>query len=76
MSVHTPSLVGAGRLGRTLSALWAREQVFQVQDLLTTRAESARAAGRSGLAHRKRSLHFELCQLSALAPRLAGHPPS
>ena len=40
----TLNLLGAGRVGRTLGALWSRKQVFQVQDLLTSSAESAQAA--------------------------------
>lgn len=42
----TLNLIGAGRVGQTLAHLWAQAGVFAVQDVLTTRAESAQAACR------------------------------
>ena len=42
----TLNLIGAGRLGQTLAHLWTRAGVLVVQDVLTTRTESAQAACR------------------------------
>ena len=44
MPMTTINLLGAGRVGRTLATLWARHGVFEIQDVLTTRPESAHAA--------------------------------
>jgi hypothetical protein len=40
----TLNLVGAGRVGRTLAALWLRAGVFTLGDVLTRSAESAAQA--------------------------------
>ncbi len=40
----TLNLVGAGRVGRTLATLWARQGVFEIQDVLTSHLESAQQA--------------------------------
>lgn len=42
--MNTLNLIGAGRLGRTLGALWHRHGVFRVQAVLTRNIETARAA--------------------------------
>jgi predicted short-subunit dehydrogenase-like oxidoreductase (DUF2520 family) len=38
------TIVGAGRVGRTLGALWKRAGIFAIQDVLTKSAETARSA--------------------------------
>lgn len=40
----TLNLVGCGRVGKTLGYLWQQHQTLQIQDVLTTSAESAKAA--------------------------------
>src|SRR5688572_15193549 len=35
------NVIGAGKLGRTLAGLWAKHNVFAVQDLVTEHATSA-----------------------------------
>lgn len=40
----TLNLIGAGRVGQTLARLWHAQQVFQIQDVLTTSLASAQAA--------------------------------
>lgn len=40
----TLNLMGAGRVGRTLATLWARQGVFEVQDVLTSSLASAQEA--------------------------------
>lgn len=40
----TLNLVGCGRVGKTLAYLWHQHQTLQIQDVLTTSAESAQAA--------------------------------
>ena len=40
----TLNLVGSGRVGKTLGRLWRQADVLQVQDVLTTSADSAQAA--------------------------------
>ncbi len=42
--IRTLNLVGAGRVGRTLATLWARQGVFKIQDVLTSRLASAQEA--------------------------------
>lgn len=42
--MKTLSVIGCGRVGKTLSQLWARSSVFAIQDLLDHRLENARAA--------------------------------
>lgn len=44
LPVTTLNLVGAGRVGRTLATRWARHGVFEIQDVLTSRPESASEA--------------------------------
>jgi len=41
---RTLSLIGAGRVGRTLAALWSRQGIFRVQDVLARTPVSTRAA--------------------------------
>jgi predicted short-subunit dehydrogenase-like oxidoreductase (DUF2520 family) len=42
--MKTLNIIGAGRVGRTLGALWQRHGAFVLQDVLTGRPESAHAA--------------------------------
>ncbi len=43
----TLNLIGAGRVGRTLATLWARQGVFEIQDVLTNSLASAQDACRT-----------------------------
>ncbi len=43
--MKTLNIIGAGRVGRTLAALWQQQGVFVIQDVLNRALESARAAG-------------------------------
>ena len=42
--MKTLNIIGAGRVGRTLAALWQRQNHFEIQDVLNRTAESARHA--------------------------------
>lgn len=42
--MKTLNVIGAGRVGRTLAALWSRSRTFEVQDVLARTARSSRAA--------------------------------
>ena len=42
--VSTLNIIGAGKLGRTLGRLWARNGIFNVQDVMAARTNSAAAA--------------------------------
>src|SRR5687768_16645472 len=42
--MKTLNVIGAGRVGRTLAALWHRQQVFAVQDVLDGTLDGARSA--------------------------------
>ncbi|QDL53212.1 Rossmann-like and DUF2520 domain-containing protein [Rhodoferax aquaticus] len=44
MQTQTLNIVGAGRVGQTLAHLWHQHGVFTVQDVLTTRPDTAQAA--------------------------------
>ena len=44
MTLKTLNLVGAGRVGQTLAHLWHAQQVFTIQDVLTTSLASAQSA--------------------------------
>lgn len=41
---RTLTIIGAGKVGRTLGRLWASNQTFQIQDVLNRSLESARRA--------------------------------
>lgn len=43
-SMTTLNIIGAGRLGRTLAALWREHEVFAVRDVLNRSVQSARNA--------------------------------
>jgi predicted short-subunit dehydrogenase-like oxidoreductase (DUF2520 family) len=42
--MKTLNIIGAGRVGRTLAALWKRARVFSIQDVLSGTPHGARAA--------------------------------
>src|SRR5687768_1113949 len=42
--MKTLNVIGAGRVGRTLAALWRQKQVFTVQDVLDGMPEGGRSA--------------------------------
>ena len=42
--MKTLNIIGAGRVGRTLAALWTQQRIFSVQDVLTRSAASANEA--------------------------------
>lgn len=42
--MNTLNIIGAGRVGRTLAALWRRQRVFDLQDVLNRTPQSTRAA--------------------------------
>ncbi|MEQ1772625.1 MAG: Rossmann-like and DUF2520 domain-containing protein [Burkholderiales bacterium] len=42
--MKTLNIIGAGRVGRTLTALWRRQNVFDIQDVFNRTPGSARAA--------------------------------
>ena len=44
MTTPTLNLVGAGRVGQTLAHLWHQRGTYSIQDVLTTRPESAQKA--------------------------------
>ena len=44
MTAPTLNLVGAGRVGQTLAHLWHQRGTYIIQDVLTTRSESAQEA--------------------------------
>lgn len=90
--MRTLNLVGCGRVGKTLGRLWQQHQTLQIQDVLTTSAESAQAAvdfmgagrGVESLAQ-MRPANFWLIVVPdrqiqesarAMAQALAGKPPA
>jgi len=42
--MNTLNIIGAGRVGRTLAALWRRQHAFDIQDVLNRTPRSTRAA--------------------------------
>jgi predicted short-subunit dehydrogenase-like oxidoreductase (DUF2520 family) len=42
--MKTCNVIGAGRVGRTLAALWASQRTFEIQDVLDRTIEGARSA--------------------------------
>lgn len=44
ITMKTLNIIGAGRVGRTLAALWQRQNHFEIQDVLNRTPESARHA--------------------------------
>jgi len=42
--MKTLNIIGAGRVGRTLAALWHAQRTFQIQDVCSRTPDSARAA--------------------------------